>query len=457
MPLTNQGFEARKFSDILPEINQSLATSLGIDVNTAPETILGILTTLFTSAIAKQEALALQVADSSDIDKAEGVFLDRLVALNSIKRLGEASTVGSVFITAAIDGLTVPTGTLFQDNQSNTYTLPAAKIINSSACTKLTFVPDASLGTFTVNINNTEFTETYVEVTDATTIAADLEFAINNSLPEGYTVSRDNEKVTITIENVFSTLNITRNENISFTEVEGRAEVIAEEVGPINPPINTVNTILSNSTNVVNVTNYDTFTIGRLKESDEGLRARQATATQTTRGSVLGAIFSRLSNLDGVSLVRIFENRTALTDPDGRPSHSYECVVEGGDPVDIAQSIWDSKPAGVETYGTLQSAVLDYANQPEIVNWSRPVLKYINVRVTYSVYSEETLPDDVEQAIKDALTLYGDALGLDTDIIPQRMYGTVYGAVEGVGAMTIEVGTSLNPSSTTPDENSLHN
>jgi len=452
MPLTSNGLEAKRFNDILSSINQDLSVSLGVDLNTSPDTVLGILTNIFSGAVAQQELLSQAVADNFNIDKAEGIFLDNLVALNNLKRLNESVTQGNIFITASVDGLSIPSGTLFTDNQSNNYTTNTSKVISSSANTGLIFTPSTNVGTFEVTINNSTFSKTYTEVQPETTIAADLEFEINQSSPTEYTVSREGSEVTIAAVNKFKDLLITRNENISFTQVESRVEVSALEVGNINPPIGTVTNILNNSANVLSVTNYDTFSVGRLKETDDELRFRQKLSPQTSRRSTTGAIFTALNNLEGVSLVRIFENRSQITDGDGRPPHSYECIIEGGEDQSIAEVIWDSKPAGAETYGNITSVVSDYADNPEVVQWSRPELKYINVKVTYSPYSEETIPDNVVDTIKTALVEYGDNLGLDVDIIPQRMYGVIYGAVEGVGSMTIEVGTSLDPSSSTPDD-----
>jgi uncharacterized phage protein gp47/JayE len=452
MPFTSRGLEAKRFSDILPEISDELISRLGIELDTTPDTVLGVILSIFASEISTQEALTQAMADNFDIDKATGVFLDSLVALNSLTRLDESNSIGSAFFKVSVDGTTIPITALIRDSQSNVYRPVSSNQINSSKCTSASFTSDGFVGNFTVSINGTEFTKTYSSTPTEQTVAEDLQFLINQSSPDLYTVSRVSGVVTIAITNKFSDLNVTRNENIRFTQVEGRVSVIALDTGVVNPPINTVKTLVTNLTNVQSVTNYDTFTVGRLKESDTELRIRHQRNPQISRNSTTKAIFSRLANLSGVSLVRIFENTTNVTDSDGRPSHSYECIIEGGNEQEIAENIFDSKPAGVETYGSQSYLVNDYSNSPSEVNWSRPNPKYVNVKISYSRYGEETFPDNAVQAIKEAVVLYGDNLGLDVDIIPQRMYGVVYGAVAGIGSLSIEVGTSLIPSSETPNE-----
>jgi uncharacterized phage protein gp47/JayE len=452
MPFTSKGLEAKRFSDILPEISDELISRLGIELDTTPDTVLGVILSIFASEISTQEALTQAMADNFDIDKASGVFLDSLVALNSLTRLDESQSIGSVFFKVSVDGTTIPSSTLIRDSQSNVYTVVSASQINSSKCTLATFKSDGFVGNFTVSINGIEFTKTYSETPTSQTVAEDLQFLINQSSPDLFTVSRVADEVTVSIINKFSDLNVTRNENIIFTKVEGRVSAIAVETGVVNPPINTVKTLVTNVTNVLSVTNFDTFTLGRLKENDTELRIRHQRNPQISKNSTTKAIFSRLSNLSGVSLVRIFENTTNLTDIDGRPPHSYECIIEGGNEQEIAENIFDSKPAGVATYGSQSYLVNDYADSPSQVNWSRPNPKYVNVKVTYTRYDEETLPDNAVQAIKEAIVEYGDNLGLDVDIIPQRIFGVVYGAVAGIGSLSVEVGTSLIPSAELPNE-----
>jgi uncharacterized phage protein gp47/JayE len=451
MPFTSKGLRAKRFSDILPELQEELVNRLGISLDTTPDTTLGILLSIFASEVSTQESLNQAMADNFDIDKAEGVYLDSLVALSSLNRLGESFSTGSVFFKVTVDGTSIPSTTLVRDTQSNVYKVVTNSQVNSSTCTNIKFISDIFVGNATIYINSDEFTQVYTSTPTPTQVAIDLEFLINQKSSDKYTVKRVGSEVEISAVNKFNGLNVTRNENMEFTEIEGRVSVIAINTGPTNPPIDTVKTSISSNPNVISITNYDTFTVGRLRETDSELRIRHQRSPQTARSSTTSAIFSRLSNLNGVSLVRIFENTKQVTDSDGRPPHTYECIVEGGNPQVIAENIFDSRPVGVDTYGAEEYIVEDYVGNLTGVRWSRPNPQYVNVRVTYSRYNEESFPDNATQAIKDALVQYGDSLGLDVDIIPQRMYGIVYNTVSGIGSLNIEVGTSLTPTTAVPD------
>lgn len=56
----------------------------------------------------------------------------------------------------------------------------------------------------------------------------------------------------------------------------------------------------------------------------------------------------------------------------GRPGHSFEIVVNGGDDTLIAQTILASKPAGIQSYGSTTILVYDDAGNPYNIKFSRP-------------------------------------------------------------------------------------
>ena len=342
LTITSNGFEARRFVDIRDGINQSLIDNLAIQLDTSADTVLGVITAIFSSSITNQEELIQAVANNLDIDTAEGIYLDKLAALRKLRRLSAGFSTGTLFIKTTTDGSVLAGGTNFSDSNANFYVTSVSTPINSQSCTELKFTPSATIGDFIVTIDSTVFTINYSTTGTIEDIALDLHNAIVLSAPTDYSVSVDGAVVTVTATNKFSPLDITRNENITFPEVEGAVAVIATEAGTINPPINTVTLILNNNGNFTEVTNYDTFTVGRLDETDEELRVRFNRGVGS--GSpTLGSIFSTLSNIEGVSLVRIFENTADTIDAVGRPPNTYECIVEGGDTQTIGDAIQKTK------------------------------------------------------------------------------------------------------------------
>jgi hypothetical protein len=61
----------------------------------------------------------------------------------------------------------------------------------------------------------------------------------------------------------------------------------------------------------------------------------------------------------------------------------------------------------------------------------------VAVRVQYSTYPEETLPSGAVNGIKDAVVAAIVALPIGKDVIAERLYSTVYGAVTGLGRTVV--------------------
>lgn len=453
MALTNTGFDARRFTDIKTEMFEEMANNLAIELDTSPNQVLSIITNIFASSVADIEELAQAVADNFNIDKAEGKYLDDLVALIKLKRLGESFTTGVLHVSSVNISSTIPSGTVFSDTQGNRYTnLIEADVSNLSA-TKVDITPTNTSGIFSVVIDGVTYSVTYQNTTSASAVVVGLYNEIIATAPTKFTLGfPSNDRLQIEIVDKSNTLSVVPNANMQVEEVEVPVAITAEEVGVIDPEIGTVNTIVTNVAGVQSVTNYFNFSVGRLKETDEELRLRHSNSTQISGNATAPAMFSKLSNITGVSQVRVFENKSSTVNTSGLPPKSFECIVQGGDEQTIGQTIYNTMPIGVETYGTITSLVKDYAGNNEAVKWSRPTLRYINVRVTFSPYDEETFPDDGVQTIKDTVLSVGDSLSLDEDVIPQRFIGHIYNAVNGIAEMVVEVGTSVNPASPSPDE-----
>lgn len=452
MPITNKGFEETRFEDIVANINSDLVSNLSTNFNTSPDTVLGIITSIFSSAISDQEQLAVAIASNLSLDTAEGVYLDRLSALIGLRRLRKGFSTGSVYVKCSIDGKVFPTGVSFTDSQSNNYQTSTSNTISSQSCSEISLTPNVNIGTFSLTINGTNFTVSVSNSTSLSDIAQAIVNEIASTAPTKYTVERSGAILTIASINPYTPIEVFRGATITYTEIEGVLPVVSVVTGKINPQVGTINTINNNTSNVVSVTNYDTFNIGRDEETDGELRVRHTASVQISGNATIDSIAATLRDISGVTLVRVFPNETTTTDTDGRPPHSYECIVEGGQVDLISQAIWDSKPAGVSTYGELTNIVTDYTNSLQAVRWSRPIPVYVNVKVTYSSYTEEALPDDANEAIKQAVVDYGSGLALDADIIPQRFFGKVYDAIDGIGSMTIQIGTSHSAASTVPDK-----
>ena len=95
----------------------------------------------------------------------------------------------------------------------------------------------------------------------------------------------------------------------------------------------------------------------------------------------------------------------------GRPPKSFEAVVEGGTDEAVANQIWLTKPAGIETFGNVNGgngiAIIDSQGNTQIIFFSRPSEVTIWVSVALTLYAEETFPNNGVADVALAIFNYG--------------------------------------------------
>lgn len=165
--------------------------------------------------------------------------------------------------------------------------------------------------------------------------------------------------------------------------------------------------------------------VGRNLETDEELRLRRQQLLRATGAGTLESIKSAVAEVDLVQQVFGFENVTLLTDANGLPGKSFEIVVFGGSDTGIAQAIFDTKPAGIESYRDpgpdgRTEFIINSQGDPVEINFSRPteIAMYIecDILVDGAVFGGGDLNAGTEQ-VKTALKDFGDTLTIGDDVI----------------------------------------
>ena len=157
----------------------------------------------------------------------------------------------------------------------------------------------------------------------------------------------------------FRTINEINNTANAQTELE--VELIAEEVGSIVAYKDTEAKIMTRVVGLSNAIFKQTTKTGRLPETDDELRLRRITDLKANASSTTDVIRARLKQIDQVEAVYLKEN-----------SRSFEAIVKGGDEQDIAKTLWQCRPIGVETTGAIEISVRDSINVPRKIRFSRP-------------------------------------------------------------------------------------
>lgn len=143
--------------------------------------------------------------------------------------------------------------------------------------------------------------------------------------------------------------------------------------------------------------------IGRFTESDEELRQRRKESVGQTSTNTLDSIKGSLYSLDNVQKVVYFENDTESTDANGLPMKSFEFVLDGGDSTQIAQTIFNNKPAGTRAYGTTIIPIQDSEEVAHQIGFTRvtEVELIMNVNISSPTTQSETFKNTLKNAIKE--------------------------------------------------------
>jgi len=204
------------------------------------------------------------------------------------------------------------------------------------------------------------------------------------------------------------------------------------------------------------VSNAEDALQGRAVESDSELRVRMRTSLQVAGFATVGAILSKiLEGVDEVQSVQVYENATSLTDGSGRPPHSIEVVVLGGDDQEVADKLWTLKGAGIETTTTAPApdqrakTIVDSQGKPHTVVFSRAT--ELDVWMIVEVSSSKTLSSGELEAIENDALAEGNLLQIADDVNTWRLTRSVNSTtvedLDEVSQVVVKVGLTDPPSS----------
>ena len=431
--LISTGFVKKKLTDIKASIEDSLRAVFG-PVNTSPQSAFGQIVGVMSEAIAEVWDVAEDVYYSQYPVSAEGVPLDNAVDLTGITRLAASSS----FVTALLggdEGTVVPVGTQIRKVDSEElFENDIPVTITKSSVLRITITLDTIADATVYSVTIAGVLNSIISGAGATalSILTALQAEININMA-GYTqaLNTDDEELQVQVTDGKTIFTASSSANINIKPWTP-ATVFSVNKGEIIVPIGSM-TIIETPVSGLDLTdNILDGTLGRAVETDDELRLRRKQSLRVSGAATVPSIEARIfAEVEGVTSATVKENRSDVTDSEGRTPHSFELIVEGGTPQDIADKLWEIKPAGIQTVGTETQGVIDSQGNTQLMHFSRPIPKYVHLDVQISLYSEETFPVDGIIAIKDALAAFGNALEPGDDLIIQRFYASIY-SVEGV-------------------------
>lgn len=455
--ISDKGFELKRLQDILLS-NREYAISVFQDlldpldiVDTSDSTTLGRLINLFSlpeSVLWEQ----LQLSYSSlDPNTAVGIALDNIVQYGGLTRRPPAKSNAQAVFYGDV-GTTINSGNVIGSEQfKDLFEVTSPVVLSPTVAVGIgvtVVVQNSQPYTITYN-NSLGVTETISYTSDSSAtedeILAGLLSAIVTLHPT-LTAEIDDGYLVITKTNYFQPSTFASSANIVIAKAKKVSIIFSKEYGEIAAATDTLNIIRTPVIGWDSVTNILAATEGRLTETDEELRLRFANTKFDKSTNILDALYSALNNIEGVENAAVYENDTNLTDSNGLPPHSVSAIVLGGDDDTIAETIWENKPYGIQTYGNTTVNIIDSQGFTRPINFKRPtpIFIYVDLHIT----ADPSFPADGVDQIKGEIIQYAkDNFTVGGDVVYSRLY-TPINEVSGHQIDSLKIGTSPSPTGT---------
>lgn len=456
--LTTAGFVRKHLATIKTDLETAFRLAFGDEINLATDSIWGKVIGCVAQPAADLWELLESVYNSQYPATGSGVSLDNSSEMVGVTRIAATRSEVDCSITGFVGTVILAESIAKTEISEDQFQLKTdITLAVSVAVQAVISVKTLATGNYTVTINGTPLTYAATVPPDtAADVSAGLETAIDagaepvdaTDLGSGV-VQIDGDLDADLLPTPF-TVAVTA--NLQIDTVSNLGEFESVETGPVIAFTDTLTTIVSQIYGWTAVTNPKDAVLGVNAETDSAFRARRAYSLAIAGASTVEAIRAKLREITNVTNALVIDNFTDITDGDGRPPHSFEAVVKGGEDADIAAALWADKPAGIRTTSTVGSPVtvnvIDSQGFTQIMTFSRPVEIEMWVDVEYTKYTEETFPSNGEATIAATVLASGIAHDVNNDVMPDRFKGPIFTAVAGLQELTIEVkktGGSFSP------------
>lgn len=474
--VTDEGFNRKRIAEIKPEIEDALKDALGKGINLLPEETLGQIVGIFSEREALLWELAEAVYFSQYPSTSSGVNLDRVAEITGVSRIGatESTIINQAQLFFGTPGTIIPINSIVSvENNSLARFLTLAEVTlvaGTDEVQRLTLSSTPTSGSFeltvggitvTVDFDDTASTlQTKIDAElisagkDAGTITASGDVVSGG--PVDLTFSGDDAngygKRDVGIATIASnTLSDGGAVTVTPSEVtpgvpQGTANMQAEDTGPTVANTDTLNVIETPVSGWDATVNTADAVVGQNEESDADFKTRRIQQIAQAGAATPNAVFADVRNVTDVTAVVVFYNNLAITDLDGRPPHSIDIVVEGGDEDDIAEAIFDTVGAGITFVGDITKTVKDDQNFDQTIKFSRPTP--VEIWVEMDLTTDENFPEDGLDLAEAAILDYASELQIGDDVVVHGSAPSLECSVNeipGIVDIAIRVGKTSSP------------
>lgn len=218
--------------------------------------------------------------------------------------------------------------------------------------------------------------------------------------------------------------------------------------GAVSAAADSLSVILTPTRGWQTVNNALEAVAGAPVESDATLRRRQSVSTANPAQTIIESITAGLANLGGVQRLLVYENDTDATDTDGIPSHSIAVVIEGGDTVEIAETIAARKSPGTGTAGSVSEVVIDSAGIPNTIRFYP--LDLVTIEVEVSIEELDGYVSTTADLIAEAVAAFITSLSIGETVYHSRLFTPANLESTGVGKTFVITAITLNETGDPP-------
>jgi uncharacterized phage protein gp47/JayE len=223
--------------------------------------------------------------------------------------------------------------------------------------------------------------------------------------------------------------------------------------GPVVANAGTLTHITTPLTGWTSITNPLDAAPGALTEEDPSYRQRQSDELTAAGSTTVDAIRTDLLEVKNVLQAYVFENVTLSTDGNGLPGKAIECVIyDGATPTasntEIAQTIWNTKASGSQTFGTSSGIAIDSLGAQQTVYFSRASV--VNVWLEFDIKVDASkFPVTGTELVKATAVAEGNQLNLGDSVVALALRSCVLASNAGVPGVTdvtaLRLGIAASP------------
>lgn len=450
--VTKNGFVRKRYDTIYTELQNDIKDGTGVDISINPKSFINVLISSFADKLATAWEIAEQTYYSHYPATAEGINLDYACQFGGTMREEGARTKYNI-LCSGTDGTSIPAGTRIASTTSPQvfFLTLEDNTISRSSCNSVVIrvMQVAGEGHYTVWLDDTAYT--YLSETEDTKM--DILEGLKGSITDSnfvVSINTDDEFLVIESKNKYLSHNIEMTENLSTEEVTSIIIFESEEYKRIQLTEGSITEIITATAGFTRCTNLAMPVYGRERETDTELRQsytrKQSYRSSTMLESITSAI---INNVAEVSSAVAFENDGDVKDSEGRPPHSIEVVVDGGDESAIAQQILLYKAAGIQTFGSEAVDVPSSFGNTVSVKFNRPTPLYVWLKVSIVKNPEEAMPPNYVDLIKDAIMEYTENIKAGENIVIQKVITPIDTLVSGIAYISIKAYVSQDLTDTT--------